>query len=64
MQADIATDKNQLFATRAYQTLHLLTGFIGDPAGQLQSVANSGRLETGLQTLQSALTLKIQNNCL
>ena len=51
MQADIATDNNQIFATKAYQTLHLLTGFIGDPAGQPQSVANSGRLERGILTL-------------
>lgn len=36
-----------------HQTLHLETGFIGEPAGQEKSLANSGELEKAPMTLNS-----------
>lgn len=37
-------------ASTFYQTSHLSRGFIFDPSGQLNSLANSGRLESDPMT--------------
>ena len=35
-----------------HQTLHFFAGFMGEPSGQFQSLANSARLEKGPLTLK------------
>ena len=35
-----------------HQTLHFFAGFMGEPSGQFQSLANSARLENGPLTLK------------
>ena len=50
--------KNKKFLGNLYfsdhQTVHFLTGFIGEPSGQFQSSENSGMLEKGPLTLKGA----------